>query len=789
MLFIFVQLRYHRQLSIISPETVTTFFRSISESVAKNGGNETTVSGGMVFRFSSGSVGYVFAASRVISLIAEELARNRTRIREYLVLVDSTERDEGGDFIAAHMEQYQRIPFPDAGILIAPTALTLLASYIRHESLHATPFERYTGTRLAEVPEYGGLEMEQRDTFSLYPEGGIDVFSSIIDLLDRMKIVPAAGLDAAAISLYKAYRYEYRKPDYIASAGETWLSSVLSSLPSSALPFTIRSASGGEDILSWLRDRFPAIPVIVNGPSPSFLPVDLQAIPEDLADLAYLVFRCSRYVYGSELPRFFASLGRDVEFLAELGRWMQSFGLLSDPTDFRSLNFSAFARLRDLLGARCAGLDSLIADFIWDAFENGELQPAFSLLDVLTELGFAIPDRFLVACLYHGENPAEGIERVSGLFTDPGLRETVINLERARTLFAEGNADETLPLAREVLHRFQKSGIPAGEFHALRLISDLSRIRSKGSDAVTYLEYALENAERIHDATFILNTRFEIAILHFANGDLSTAKSALARLERMIAANLAKETELASVFMNGRISFELGDYAGASALFQRAGTFAGSNGFPEAISLCKVWYARSVVHQHRYLQGMEMLSSCVDNVPEAWAFLIEASMLAGKPLPGKEFPESISSRYSPAKRTGPFDWSSGFSFAEDNLRPNTQRGTTPSRMFDAMLKYYRAVFGEASAFSDDMSGIAEIARRASESDDPSAQVYFYLCFLLGSAKNDAARPETLSFLSRAFKYLQLRAAAISDVSQREQYLQNPSWNNRLYRAARENKLI
>ena len=46
-------------------------------------------------------------------------------------------------------------------------------------------------------------------------------------------------------------------------------------------------------------------------------------------------------------------------------------------------------------------------------------------------------------------------------------------------------------------------------------------------------------------------------MLYFVNGDLSSARSLLAALDKPIEVNLAKDMELLSVFMNGRISFEL----------------------------------------------------------------------------------------------------------------------------------------------------------------------------------------------------------------------------------------
>lgn len=788
MLLLYVQLRYHRQLSIISPAVVTSFFDVLSDSASRNGGTEQSLPGGAVYRFSADSVGYVFAAPRMLSDVAEELKRQSHRIREYLVLIDSVSSAESGDPLQDYGVRYKNVPFPDTGILIGPDAVTLLSPYTLHKPVPQTPFVRWEGNRIAPVsdPDRGGLGTS--GSLTIYGSGAVDELSSVLDMLELAGIEPPEGTESTAVRLYKSFRYEEPKGEYIAETVTAWARSALGSLPAQRLPLRIGTEANTGGIFQWVSSRFPALslePLSGELPPPR---ANLDSVPPDMLDMAYLLFRSSAYLYAKELPLFFASLGRNEDFLSALGHWLASVELLSDPRDLRSLNYSVWDRLRDRLGSRCVALDLLLADFIWNAYVKGELQPTFSLLGALQELGFKIPDEFLVACLYHGGNPAEEIQRMAPLFAAAGLYEAVLALERARKAFSDGAEADALALARDVLHRFQKAGVPAGEYHALRLISELSRNRGKGGEAVSYLEYALENAERIHDNAFTLDTRYTLAVLQYVNGDLSTARSSLGTLERLCAANLDRETEIAVALLAGRISFDLGDYPQAASHFQRVGSLAAGIGLQEAVMLGKAWYARAVAHQHRYLQALELLSPCAESVAEGWAFLLEASILSGKPLSGRDIPDVshvLSVRPCESSR---YDWSSAFSIMEDARRGGAAPGGCVVRMHEALYRYYRSFFLGADG-ADEAVFIGELARRASENGDVFSQVYFYLAFLLGSSRESTGKTELLSTLSRAFKQLQNRAAFISDVTLREAFLQNPTWNNRLYRSARENKLI
>ncbi|HQL34271.1 MAG TPA: hypothetical protein PK969_13535, partial [Treponemataceae bacterium] len=89
MLFIFLDLRYQRQLARICPEVLSSFLSSLADSVRRNGGSDCKISTGFLYRFDTDSIGYVFSASRVIADLQQLLVSFRERIQNYFILVDA----------------------------------------------------------------------------------------------------------------------------------------------------------------------------------------------------------------------------------------------------------------------------------------------------------------------------------------------------------------------------------------------------------------------------------------------------------------------------------------------------------------------------------------------------------------------------------------------------------------------------------------------------------------------------------------------------------------------------
>ncbi len=110
-------------------------------------------------------------------------------------------------------------------------------------------------------------------------------------------------------------------------------------------------------------------------------------------------------------------------------------------------------------------------------------------------------------------------------------------------------------------------------------------------------------------------------------------------------------------------------------------------------------------------------------------------------------------------------------------------------MYRAFLAFYRARFGTNADDDAGIAGLASIAHEAFDASDPYAALYYHLCFEIGGRMPGTIQADVAVYLSRGFKYLQKRANEIGDNGLRERFMQNPVWNNRLYRAARDNMLI
>ena len=110
-------------------------------------------------------------------------------------------------------------------------------------------------------------------------------------------------------------------------------------------------------------------------------------------------------------------------------------------------------------------------------------------------------------------------------------------------------------------------------------------------------------------------------------------------------------------------------------------------------------------------------------------------------------------------------------------------------MFDVFHLCCRSRFCESSELAVIITSIAAHAKTACEQEDPYGGIYYYFAYEHAMRLCDIPSADATALLSRAFKYMQKRANEIGDNNMREQYMQTPVWNSRLYHAARENMLI
>jgi len=809
MIYVYVELRYQRQLSRICPDVLDGFFTGLLSAVHKNGGSEIRIPGGRLFFIDDASVGFAFSSARVISLLQGLLEDNRFRLREYFIIVDSLPKAVSGDAFGEQLKTWSGIITPDEGILLTAAAANALDAYVRCEPLTDTPFKAFTGMHHDEKETEG--DSPSRDsarsgtTLSLYTDTAADplfLFRNLVCTLPPPDVSRIFSEDEQrlfsetryALDMFARFRFSSRQPEYRLAACRDYLGlffRALKTLEGKPVEVTVYGNGAPDAMTVQILDKLRDHCVFSSFSPPVFTVPDIEHMPADLLELAYLVYKSAAYLFRDELTSFFRFLGKDADFMVTLGQWMHSYGLLSVPGDFRSVNPALQARLEAVLGPNRPPLDLRVGRFLWSLHEAGTLQPVHALYDIFNELGFSVPDSFLVNSIYHSSDPGAELELVRDAFQNPALAVSVENLELARKKYETGSFGEASQLAKTVLHDFQKVNVLTGEYRSLSLIAMLSLERNNGDDAVVYLEYALENAERMHDPFSILCTRFDMAMVYFIIGNYHFSLCTLDAVEKIIGTCYAKEWEVYLLFMKGRISFELGNYRNAELLFQTAASLASVHQISDAVSLCRVWYARALVHQHRFASAENILTGCIALVPESWIFLVESALLSGHGASGVVFPESIAPLleggeiWTPEKIT----WKSGFSVAEDRCYGISGENRIAVRMYEVFSLYYRSKFVEGEDSAANVNRIALISRKALELKDPYAYLYYYISYDLGS-KNAVVLPaDTTTYLSRGFKYMQKRANEIEENSIREQYMQNPTWNSRLYRTARENMLI
>jgi hypothetical protein len=804
MLFIYVSLRYHSQLARICPEVVDSFKSLVVSSARKNGGVDFSAVGATLCCFDERAVGFSFSASRTIADIRAFLAANRVRIREYFIVAGVSGGPVTGDTIGDIIAPYTALIVPDESVLVTKEAMACLGPYIVVEPVGNIGLMSCVSSVIAEADvRERSSSLRKRPQFSFHAgfvRDPVQVFRNLAasakSRCSPERLAPeereAFEDTAHALEMYSRSRFDPNQSEFrIGACLEHFVLffRAAQDRPDEKVPVTIYGTKPLPPSFDVFLERLDPVCSFIRLPDPECLPFDLKAMPDDLLELTWLVYRAVQFLDADEFKPFFADLGKNEEFSASLGIWLYSFGVLADPDDFTSIQSSPYFRMESRLGERTKKLDRQLAQYLWKRHGEGFFLPSFAFADVLERLSFVPPDSFLVSCLYQERDAEGGLALVRGKIADPETASAVEMCAEAWRAYGSGDLQSADARSRAVLHSFQRGHVLAGEYRALTLVALVCLARNNPDDAIVYLEFARENAEAMHDPRALLSTRFETALVHFILGNYHVALCTLDTVDRILVSCFAKDWLSRVLFLRARVFFELGDYRNSETLFASAAEAATASQIPEAIPLCDAWRARSLVYQNRFASGQDMLRSSAAPIPEIPLFLLEACVLSGRAIEGFSAPDRLQPADGPAscRSAGDLAWASGFSMAEDRCFVGSGEQRVASRMYDAFRAYWasRSV-PDASAI---VGELASRARAAADLKDPYAGIYYFFAYDVASRDSDNRNPDAAGYLSRAFKYLQKRANAIDDNALREQYMQTPVWNGRLYRAARENMLI
>ena len=616
----------------------------------------------------------------------------------------------------------------------------------------------------------------------------------------------------------------------------------------------------GEDLKSWggiftrilkfSSDEFP-VPKKTEGYGNN--PKDgipEEKIPQDLWELSYNIFLLGRFFPAYLFPQLFEEEGLNRNIYFEAVRMLAALSVLA-PGDAHPIIPDFVFRAGKALGNRKEKIHSAVRKIILAWAGSGRdfvprVRPCFNLLKILSELGERAEDalvlRSLKADVLNGT--WKGIEQALGkksfvalagagnapvlsyiyrtlkvlvwgdsdeiqrVFQEPvpplvldekkscyGAYRAQVQTNLAAFYIGVRNTDEASKAVRKAMLLNRDLGENAVPTHRLFSLVNLSKKRI--DDALEYISFALEQAERTEQSEELVLTFYFASSINFLYGNLSRAERLAVRAEETASTLGQSGWAMRARFLLGRINFEIGRYDDALEIFESLGNAAGHEtaGMTNTVY---AWINRAKVFLGQY--------SPLDNeaVPSGSAggkaggngdwriFETEAAYLAGDYSRAAALAEDFlsSSREKPG---GDFifteqpDWRSGFAQCEYMFLPEKVPGTRFVWVYRAMAQCAGREPPEVKAGI--LGGMQRFIRDELLPDtDPNDAFYYYAWYsMLRDAGADHVDMTTV--VSMAFKRLQRRAARIDDVRTKQAFLTMPRWNSTLSLAAREYKLI
>lgn len=364
-------------------------------------------------------------------------------------------------------------------------------------------------------------------------------------------------------------------------------------------------------------------------------------------------------------------------------------------------------------------------------------------------------------------------------------------LARANHALLADRPKEGLDWAKRALIQIQGKFDPAGESSANRALGLYFAGQQEINDAIEYFN----NATIIAEQNFLgferaLGYYYE-AMAWFLFGNFSRCLRLLAKAEEQAIATFRLDWAIQAQFMASRVEFELGRDARAIERCSQAICLCRLAEDPLATSRLEIWLARYLCRSGGLERAAQILSAKA-NDREALAFGAELARAQGDYPRAMDLIEAAMAMETGAKRfhfDKPF-FNNGFELAED-LVIGRQSGETAFRSY---LRWLRSeILSDLKRPTDALRQLFELTRESVLSDfDPHLHAYYYSYF---KTNPDQLRPgqdyqtDKATILSKAFKYLQLRASRIDTAEDKHAYMVERALNRELMECAKIYKFI
>jgi tetratricopeptide (TPR) repeat protein len=554
-------------------------------------------------------------------------------------------------------------------------------------------------------------------------------------------------------------------------------------------------------------------------------------LPVALWEIAYMVCLFKKYFPRNALKNLFNEEGKNEIFLERAFSMLEEYGVVRSKADPEILIPGFEKTAADILGERSIFIQNIISRRLSAWLSDGRLKITFDLMVVLHELGKNIDDRLLLDAvvndvtngtfLFIKKNIKNGMfDRICGeeraaslrfvfetlkalLFgNDKEVKNVFASIENKRkgqktqiplyqaeeysitALYRLGINDKTAALeaAKKSVILSQDDPNAASLSRVYRIMALVNLSNGRLSDSMDYIAFASDNAIKNSNHDELALSGYYASGAHYLFGNISKANRLinLSKESASVSGRMAWHTR--SIFFEGRIMFEIGDYQKALSLFEDLLKEMDDKNETNAYQTIAAWAYRCKI----FLDGVPAGEYIRHNI-DFLLFEIEACYFAGDyeaaahkavafmehiPEPVFQFVEQP-------------DWSSGFSGIEFILfdkRDFLVRFATAYRCLSAC----RIDTLNAAEAAHDMEHLMRNERF--NGSDPNNPFLFYAYF---QVLEEAGAPEVdkNTAISMAFKCLQSRASRIDDLDTKRNFLHLPFWNKALYQRAKDYKLI
>ena len=580
-------------------------------------------------------------------------------------------------------------------------------------------------------------------------------------------------------------------------------------------------------------------------------------IPRDLWETAYNILLLGRYFPPYLFPQLFEEEGLNQDMYYRGTQMLAALGLLN-PDEVRPRAHDFLRGAERIPESRKEKIRSAVRNRILEWSLSGRIRPSFNLLEILSELGENAGDvlvlRSIRADVLNGTCKAiEGaladrsFTKLVGKVNSPAL----IYAYKTLRILAWGGKDEILKTFRDMappmvpengkpcyggcqvqaqinlasynlgcrnieaaseavrkamlLNReLGKDAVPA-----YRLFALVNLFRQRIDDALEYISFALDEAERTEQNEELVLTCFFASSINFIYGNLSKAERLARRAEETASALGQTNWGMMAKFFRGRLCFELGRYGDALEIFESIGASgseprlfdtapgpspADSSG--EAMNrTVRAWTFRTKNFLGRPApsensEDLQGLDACIFRIEAAYLSgnYERAAILADDFLSSQGEKPEIDFLFSEQP-----DWESGFAQCESMFQPGKNAAGRLAWVYRAMAQCSFQPTREKTA--EILGGMQRFMREEFLPDsDPNDAFFFHAWYSMlrdsqAPGGGNAAQVDINTVVSMAYKRLQRRAGRIDDAGTKQAFLNMSRWNNTLCLAAREYKLI